>query len=111
MASGLVWFRCCGSSPSAWGVNVSPNGARRRGLWEPRLDIPVYPIDCLCFSLSSVALSRASRASSSEVWCKTAFFLDAVSLVSCCTCRLSSLLLVHSSVEISQAVVNFEYIV
>jgi hypothetical protein len=41
VASGLVWFRWCGSSPSAGAANVSPRGARRLGLWEPRFEMPV----------------------------------------------------------------------
>jgi hypothetical protein len=72
VASGLAGLLC--DSPSSGGeVNVSPIGFRCLGLGDPRPDIPI--IDCLCFSLSSVALSRASKAWSSDVCVETAFFL------------------------------------
>ena len=52
-------------------ANVFPRGVRGFGLERPDGDL----LDDAAFSLSSVARRRASRASSSEVWEDTAFFL------------------------------------
>lgn len=61
-------------------LKVSPfREARCRGLVEEfeREGIgEIPPAACLAFRRSSVAFNRASRASSSEVWEETAFFLD-----------------------------------
>ena len=55
-------------------LNVSPNGTRCRGLDLPD-DFPGGLPVAAIFNLSSVAFNLASRASSSEVWVETAFFL------------------------------------
>ena len=53
-------------------MNVSPRGVRGFGLDRPgEGDL----LDAAALRRSSVALRRASRASSSEVWEETAFFL------------------------------------
>jgi hypothetical protein len=69
--SGLVMLLV--SVPCVGGVKVSPRGVLCLGLWVPRFGIPLMA--CLCFSLSSVALRRASKASSSDVCDETARFL------------------------------------
>jgi hypothetical protein len=51
-------------------ANVSPSGVRGFGLDRPEGDVLAAAL-----SRSSVARRRASRASSSEVWEETAFFL------------------------------------
>lgn len=62
------------------GVNVScPSGTRCRGLDRPVDDFGIGDAP-RAFSRSSVALRRASRASSSEVCEETAFFLRIVRL-------------------------------
>lgn len=53
---------------------MSPNGTRCRGLDLPD-DFPGGLPVAAIFNLSSVAFNLASRASSSEVWVETAFFL------------------------------------
>lgn len=73
-ASGLVGL-VVACSPS---LNVSPSGALDRGLDLPVDALPGGLAPPAIFNLSSVALSRASRASSSEVWDETAFFLSKV---------------------------------
>lgn len=62
-------------------LNVSPSGTRWRGLDLPD-DFPWGLPVAASFNLSSVAFSLASRASSSEVWVETAFFLRGVRTVS-----------------------------
>jgi len=62
---------------SLGGENVSPKGWRGRGLDRP--DRPPGAFAAAAFNRSSVAFNRASRASSSEVWEETAFFLEDVS--------------------------------
>jgi len=52
-------------------ANVSPSGVRGFGLEWPEGD----GLAAAAFSRSSVARRRASRASSSDVWVETAFFL------------------------------------
>jgi hypothetical protein len=63
------------SAPCVGGVKVSPRGILFLRLWAlgPRFGNPLMA--CLCFSLSSVALRRASKASSSDVCDETARFL------------------------------------
>lgn len=68
VASGLV--ACCSS------LEVSLSVTLDRGLDLPADDLPGGLAPLAIFNLSSVAFSRASRASSSEVWEDTAFFLQ-----------------------------------
>ena len=68
VASGLVGFALFDAE--LW-LNVSPSGVRGFGLERPDGDLS----DAAAFRRSSVALIRASRASSSDVCEETAFFL------------------------------------